>query len=290
MLPELTRRSVAYIHERTEEANKGKPFFLYFAINSPHSPVVPTDRFKGKSGLNDHADFVMDTDWAFGEVLKALDEAGLADNTLVVFTSDNGTSAPTAKVRHLEAMGHFPSGPYRGYKSDLWDGGHRVPFIVRWPGVVPSGSRTSQLASLNDFMATLADLFGGELPPNAGEDSVSILPLLRGEDQPVREHLVHHSFDGRFAIRSTGWKLVLAPGSGGWTDDDAKAAARGNPPIQLYNMADDFREQRNLQAEHPEIAASMLAELKRIIAEGRSTPGPKQANDIDAIDIWKKRW
>ncbi len=287
MLPELTTRATAYIRERAGPAKNGQPFFLYFPINSPHSPVVPSPRFKGKSGLNEHADFVMETDWAFGEVLKALEESGLVDNTLVVFTSDNGTSAPTADAKALEARGHFPSGPFRGYKSDLWDGGHRVPFIVRWPGVVAAGSTNDQLVCLNDFMATLAELFGITLPPNAGEDSFSILPLLRGGHTPVRESVVHHSFYGFFAIRDRECKYVVAAGSGGWTLKEADAASQQQPPVQLYNLREDVGEQINLQAEQPERVKAMHRQLRQLVDVGRSTPGPKQPNDA-AINLRKK--
>ena len=160
-------------------AKAGKPFFLYLALTSPHTPLVPTAQWKGKSGLGDYGDFVMETDWAAGEVLDAIDAAGIADNTLVIFTSDNGC-APYIGVKKLEAQGHFPSAEFRGYKSDIWDGGHRIPFIARWPGHVKAGSHSDQLICLTDLMATCAELLAQKLPDNAGEDSVSILPDLLG--------------------------------------------------------------------------------------------------------------
>ena len=184
-------------------------------------------------------------------------------------------------------MGHFPSAQYRGYKSDVWDGGHRIPFIVRWPGVTKRGSSCSQTVCLSDLMATSADILGKELPDNAGEDSVSIYPLLRGEDRPVRRHVVHHSITGKFAIRSGKWKLVLCAGSGGWTfPKDDEATEKGLPAIQLYDMEADPGERANLEAECPHVVGDLVSVLERLVADGRSTPGSRQTNDV-GVDIWK---
>ena len=178
MLPKLCAGAVEYIHGR-----KGKkdPFFLYVPWNSPHSPVAPSEQWQGKSGLNAHADFVMQTDDSYGQIIKALRDNGFLDNTLVICSSDNGTSAPTSKKADLEAMGHFPSGDLRGSKADIWDGGHRVPFIALWPKVIKAGSYSDKLVCLTDVMATVADVVGFKLPPNAAEDSMSVLPALKGE-------------------------------------------------------------------------------------------------------------
>ncbi|MGN6642604.1 MAG: sulfatase family protein [Verrucomicrobiota bacterium] len=278
MLPTLTRRASAYVEER---AKTGKPFFLYFALNSPHTPIVPSKEWRGKSGLGDYGDFVMETDWAVGEVLAAVDKAGIADNTMVVFTSDNGCS-PAAGVERLEKEGHFPSAQFRGYKSDIWDGGHRVPFLVRWPGHVKPGATSDQLICLTDFMATCADLLGVKLPDNAGEDSVSILPALLGEaNQPLHEAIVHHSIQGNFSIRQGPWKLELCAGSGGWgKPKDAQAIKKGLPSVQLYNLADDIGEKHNLESSHPDRVTKMIALLEQYVANGRSTPGPRQKNDV----------
>jgi arylsulfatase A len=286
MLPELARRSAAYVRQRAADAHAGTPFFLYVALNSPHSPVVPSPAFRGRSGLNRHADFVMETDWAVGEVMQAIEDTGLSDNTLIIFTSDNGTSYNTSQARRLEQAGHFPSGPFRGYKSDIWDGGHRVPFVARWPQVIPAGTRTAQLICLSDLMATVADIVEYTLADDAGEDSFSILPLLRGEDAAVRESVVHHSVDGRFAICTAEWKLILAPGSGGWSAPrDRDAAGDGKPPMQLYDMVSDYAETNNRLADYPAVVADLLAKLEQIVAAGRSTPGPQQANDV-SVAIW----
>lgn len=283
ILPTITDRACEVVERH---AGSDIPLFLYFALTSPHTPLAVNAPWKGKSGLNTYADFVMETDAMVGRVTEALDRAGLAENTLVLFTSDNGC-APYIGVEDLERKGHYPSAWFRGYKADAWDGGHRIPFIARWPGVVAPGSACGQLACLTDLMATCADLASARLPDDAGEDSVSILPLLRGEDRVVRQAVVHHSITGRFAVRDGRWKLVLCPGSGGWTAPrDEVAAQQGLPPVQLYDMEADPGETTNLQEEHPEVVARLAGLLERASAEGRSTPGARQANDVP-VDIYK---
>lgn len=285
MLPRLTEKAVDYVHARKAD---GKPFLMYVPWNSPHSPVVPTGEWKGKSGLNAHADFVMQTDDSFGRVYKALEETGLIDNTLVICSSDNGTSPQTSGVKELQAAGHFPSGDLRGMKADLWDGGHRVPFIVTWKGVIAPGSRTDALACLTDIMATAADIVDAGLPESAAVDSVSLLPVFNGASESVRETVVHHSISGKFAIRDSSWKLLFAPGSGGWSaPKDKDAAEKGLPPVQLYKLDQDLGEASNLAEKHPEKVSEMRAMLERQVAAGRSTPGAPQKNDA-AIDIDKK--
>ncbi|QDU27247.1 Arylsulfatase [Anatilimnocola aggregata] len=281
MLPRITRASAEYIAER---ARTKEPFFLYLALNSPHTPIVPSKEWQGKSGLGQYGDFVMETDWAVGEVLAALERAGIAQNTLVVFTSDNGCS-PQAGTDKLEKDGHFASAGFRGYKADIWDGGHRVPFLVRWPGKVRSASTSAQLICHTDLMATCAEILSAQLPETAGEDSVSILPALLGKDSaPLREAVVHHSINGRFAIRQGAWKLALCPGSGGWgKPGDAGAKKQSLPDVQLYNLSTDSGEAKNLQAEQPEVVQRLTRLLDRYIAEGRSTPGQVQANDTEVV-------
>jgi arylsulfatase A len=298
LLPTWAEKADEYIQER---AQTDEPFFLYLASTSPHTPLAVNPEFQGKSGLNNrYADFVIETDNLMGRVLHSLEKHGVADNTLVIFASDNGC-APYAGVRGgfehrfketipgcelLEPQGHYPSGPYRGYKSDAWDGGHRIPCIVRWPGVIEPGGTCDQLVCLSDLMATCADFLGAELPADAGEDSVSMLPLFRDPETTTRDHVIHHSIHGKFAMRDGRWKLVLCPGSGGWTQSDADAAQAGLPLVQLYDMQEDPGEQHNLQAEQPERVRAMLALLKQQVENGRSTPGPKQRNDAP-VDIWK---
>lgn len=279
VLSAITRRTVAHIRER---AKAGGPFFVFMSMNSPHTPIVPTPEFQGKSGLNAYGDFVMQTDAAAGDVLRAIDEAGIADETLVVFTSDNGCS-PLADYPALLAKGHNPSHVYRGAKADIFEGGHRVPFFVRWPGIVKAGSRCDRTVCLTDLLATAADLAGVKLPDNAGEDSVSLLPCLRGDPKgPFREATVHHSINGSFAIRRGRWKLSLCPDSGGWSAPrPGSPAAKGLPPVQLYDLETDVTEARNVAAEHPEVVDRLTRLLQLCVDRGRSTAGPPQPNDRD---------
>lgn len=285
VLPELAERSADYI-----KAHKGdKPFFLYVPLTSPHSPVLPTKEWVGKSGLNRHADFQMQTDHEIGKIIDAVDEAGLTENTLIIVTADNGTSTQSARIPDLESMGHYSSAHLRGSKADILEGGHRVPFIVRWPKVVEAGSTSDATICLTDFIATCADIAGADLADDEGVDSVSFLPALKSETITTdRQGIVHHAISGQFAIRSGDWKLILAPGSAGWTYPAGKTAIDlGLPLIQLYNLKQDIGETNNLQAECPEKVGELLALLEHYVAEGRSTSGAKQTNDTE-IDLWKK--
>ncbi len=290
MLPKLTAGAVNYINRRK---GKKEPFFLYVPWNSPHSPVVPSAKWQGKSGLNAHADFVMQTDDSYGQVIKALRGNDMLDNTLVICSSDNGTSAPTSKKSDLERMGHFPSGDLRGSKADIWDGGHRVPFIAHWPKVIKAGTSSDKLVCLTDVMATVAEIVGFKLPPNAGEDSMSFLPVLKGAESHARTSVIHHSSSGHFAVRQGKYKLLMCPGSGGWTKPKPNAALwkqmeeEGKPTFQLYDMTKDIGEQENLAASMPEKVKSIQALLKKQVSDGRTTPGLKQTNDAP-ITIEKK--
>ncbi|MEI6277759.1 MAG: arylsulfatase [Verrucomicrobiae bacterium] len=288
ILPKIVEKTEGYLAERAKDK---KPFFLYMTLTSPHEPVAPSAEFKGKSGISPVADFIMQTDAALGRVMTALDKHGLAENTLLIFTSDNGHAAYTG-LAPLYKVGHRVNGPYRGYKCNISDGGQRVPLVVRWPGVTPAGSVNSQLICLSDLMRTCADLLQVKLPDNSAEDSVSILPLLRGQDRPVREDLVLQPISSSYlAIRQGPWKLALCAGDAVWGgvctekgvphdlgEDEARKL--GLPPIQLYNMADDPGETMNLQAVHPEIVRKLHARLQKYVSEGRSTPGAPQANDM----------
>ncbi len=285
VLPTLTRKAVEFV---TKQAKTGEPFFLYMPLTSPHTPIVPSQDWKGKSSLGGYGDFVMQTDWAVGEVLAAIDKAGVSGNTLVVMTSDNGCSK-AAGIPKLEEKGHFPSGDLRGSKADIFEGGHRIPFIVRWPDRTTAGSVSAQTICLNDLMATCAEIVGAKLPDNAGEDSFSILPVLLGTDNaPVHETVVHHSINGSFAIRQGKWKLELCADSGGWSaPTPGSKEAQGLPQNQLYDLSIDKAESKNLHSEHPEKVTRLTKLLEEMIANGRSTPGQKQANDV-AIQIRKK--
>ena len=281
MLPRLQRQAVNYLAEHAAAAKAGIPFFLYVPLTSPHTPILPTPEWQGKSGLGAYGDFVMQTDAVVGKILAALDAHGLAANTLVIFTADNGCS-PQAGTPELEKLGHFASAQFRGYKADIWDGGHRVPFLARWPGRIAPGSRSDQLICHTDLMATCAEILGATLPADAGVDSVSILPALLGTARaPIRESIVHHSIHGMFSIREGAWKLEFCPGSGGWAAPlDAAARKSGLPELQLYDLSRDIAETKNLHAENPAIVARLTALLNRQIGEGRSAPGPRQTNDV----------
>ena len=281
VLPTLTAKAIAHVQSRAAAAKAGKPFFLYLPLPAPHTPIAPTKEWQGRSGLNHYADFVMQTDHAIGQLMAELDRQGLAENTLVIVTSDNGCS-PQADFPALLAKGHNPSHEFRGHKADIFDGGHRIPFLVRWPARVKAGGKSGQLLCLTDFMATAADIIGAKLPANAAEDSVSFLPALLGQDKaPLREAVVHHSINGSFAIRQSNWKLELCRDSGGWSDPrPGNAKAAGLPPVQLYDLATDISEKTNVQDKHPEIVARLTKLLEKYVADGRSTPGAPQQNTV----------
>lgn len=284
MLPRLTKRSAEFIdfHAKDEQ-----PFFLYVPLGSPHTPIVPTDEWKGKSGLGDYGDFVMQTDHALGEIMKALERNQIAETTLLILTSDNGCSK-AAGIAKLAEQGHLVSAHMRGSKADIWDGGHRVPFIVRWPGVVQPGSRSDQLVCLVDLFATAADILGVEVPDTAAPDSVSMLPAFTGTPiQSTRKGVIHHSISGHFAYRQDNWKLVLARGSGGWTSPTEKQVEPGALEAQLYDLDTDPGEQNNLYEDRPEIAEKLMTQLIRDVERGRSTDGPETANDVKEIVLWK---
>lgn len=277
--PVLTRKAVEYIEQRADVVKRGQPFFLYLPLAAPHTPIVPTAEWQGKSGLNPYADFVMQVDADVGKILAALEKGGFAGSTLVIFTSDNGCS-PQADFRGLRAKGHDPSRAFRGTKADAFEGGHRVPFIARWPGKIKAGSTSDQLICLNDLMATCAELLGAKLPENAGEDSISMLPALLGKtDAPSRQTLVHHSINGSFAIRDKSWKLLLCPDSGGWSaPKPGSAEAKSLPAVQLFDLRQDLGETTNVQDAHPEVVTRLTKLLEQYVADGRSTPGPPQPN------------
>lgn len=283
VLPTITKEAVQFINDN---AKSDKPFFLYFPLNAPHTPIVPTEQWKGKSRVNDYGDFTMQVDWTVGQILKAVDDNKIAENTLIIFTTDNGCS-PAAKIPELEAAGHDQNYIYRGHKADIFEGGHRVPFVARWPKKVKAGSRTDQLVGQIDLLATAAEIVGAKVPENGGEDSVSFLPVLLGQAaKPIRTSIVSQSIGGQFAVRDGDWKLCLCPGSGGWSAPrPGNAKLSELPPIQLFNLADDPGETNNLQAKHPDRVAKMKEILSEIIENGRSTPGPQLKNDAKVVMI-----
>ncbi|MBC7367911.1 MAG: arylsulfatase [Undibacterium sp.] len=303
--PRLTAEAIAYITERADAKNKN-PFFLYLPLAAPHTPILPTREFEGKTHATAYGDFVTQVDADLGKILAALEKNGFAQNTLVIFTSDNGF-APAADVPAHTGVNHDPSGGYRGYKSDLFEGGHRIPFIARWPAVIRAGTTSDALVGQLDLFATCAELLGAKIPDTAAEDSMSFLPILRSGTglpsvgssgagvppmnsptpsfPPPRTSLVNHSAEGRFAIREGRWKLLLWPGSGGWSAPTPKPGVwlkvertdlAALPPYQLYDLAADPAETKNLAAARPEIVQSLGRRLRVEIETGRSTPGAGQ--------------
>jgi arylsulfatase A-like enzyme len=286
MLPRLTEKSAAYIDSR---AGKEEPFFLYVPLGSPHTPIVPSDEWKEKSGLGEYGDFVMQTDNVVGEISKALERNGFTANTLVIFTSDNGCSK-AAGIPKLAEQGHIVSANLRGSKADIWDGGHRVPFIVRWPGKVEAGSNSDQLICLTDLFATVTDILGQSILGQTCEDSVSFLPALYGKKiESTRNGVIHHSFSGHFAYRQGPWKLLLARASGGWSSPKENEAGKDAPKGQLYHMRKDIGETNNLFEKNPEKVEVLLGLLKADVSRGRSTNGPESKNDVpvEEIVLWK---
>ncbi|MBX7104359.1 MAG: arylsulfatase [Gemmataceae bacterium] len=297
VLPGLEKRAVEYIGT----AAKGdKPFFLYLPLTSPHYPVVPSPAFRGKSRAGDFGDFVVQTDHVVGAVLDALTRAGVAEKTLVIVTSDNGPEI-TGEVNpgaydRLQVFAHASMGLLRGAKRDAWEGGHRVPFLARWPGQITAGAVSDETICHVDLMASLAALLQVRLPADAGVDSVSILPALFSEKRnaPVREATVLHSGQGKFAIRQGDWVLILARTG----DDNGK---RGEPDwfrkdreysphtevAELFNLAKDPTQKDNRYASEPARVKEMIALIERYVSEGRSTPGPTQRNDVEII--WDRR-
>jgi arylsulfatase A-like enzyme len=271
ILPTLAARAEEFIHTSAKQPD---PFLLYFPLTAPHTPLAVNAEWQGRSGLGVYGDFVMETDAVIGRVLAALQASGEARNTLVVLTSDNGC-APYIGVPALEQQGHFPSGPLRGYKTEAFEGGHRVPFIIRWPGVTVPGHVCNQLVHQADLLATLADIWETSLPANAGEDSFSLLPLLRGEDRPVRETAVSCSSQGVPSLRLGTWKYIAGPVGGG-----RNLPADRTEPVRLYDLARDIGETTNLASEHPAQLSEMQARLETLISRGRSTPGERQPNDV----------
>lgn len=285
--PRFRREALAWIDSRARaRAETGTPFFLYLALASPHTPTVPTPEFVGRSGTNPYGDFVAQVDATVADVLRVLDDRGIARDTLVVFTADNGCS-PAANLGELRRFGHDPSAGFRGHKADLFEGGHRVPFLVRWPAEVPAGSTCSRVIGQLDLMATLAEVLGRRLPAGAGEDSRSFLGLLRRGDraQGSRDPLVHHSSQGFFALRQGPWKLLFAPDSGGWSDPKpGSKEAAGLPALQLYHLDTDPAERTNRVASEGALVRRMTRQMGRILVDGRSTRGTSQSHD------WPSEW
>jgi arylsulfatase A len=284
IVPDCSRKTVEFIKKQ----NAQTPFFAYVPLASPHTPILPTKEWQGKSNLNKYADYVMQTDAVVGQIMAAIDEMGLADNTIIIFSSDNGCS-PEAGIGQLAKNGHRVSANYRGSKADLWEGGHRVPFIVRWQNKIKANTKSNATICLTDFFATLSDLTGKPIPDGNAEDSQSFLPAFFGKPINLeRKGIIHHSISGHFAYRQGKWKLLLARGSGGWTSPKEKEATNA-PVAQLYDMENDPSEQVNLYEKNPEVTKMLLQQLETDVKTGRSTKGKASKNDVAEIVLWKTR-
>ncbi|TVR58622.1 MAG: arylsulfatase [Spirochaetaceae bacterium] len=284
VLPTLTKKALEFI----DDAGKD-PFFLYFPLPAPHTPILPVGEFVGKSGTNAYGDFVLMCDDVIAQILRRLEKNGIAENTIVVYTSDNGCS-PRADYEALAKFGHNPSYIFRGTKADIYEGGHRVPLLVRWPELIRAGSISDETVCLTDLYATVADILGQTYADDAAEDSVSHVPIWSEADRsgPVRDAVVHHSIDGSFSIRTGKWKLELCPGSGGWSDPRPGEEPADAPPAQLYDLEADIRERRNLFAERPDVVERLTALLVDYVRNGRSTPGAPQKNT--GPEHWERLW
>lgn len=283
ILPRSIEQAEAFLEDRAADR---VPFLLYLPLTTPHTPLAVSEPFRGASGLESPvADLILETDAAVGRVVAALEKHALTDETLIVFTSDNGF-APYAGAEHLESLGHFPSGPYRGYKADAWEGGHRVPLIVRWPGHTKPGSVNPALVHHADLLATLAEILGVALPDDAGEDSFSWVPLLEGRIESVREHAVSASSNGWPALRVGNMKAIFGPGGGGaWSN--RSASEPDGFPGQLYDLEADPGETKNLWGERSEQVERMLAVMESLVNAGRSNQGLPQENDVPVR--WRRR-
>jgi arylsulfatase A-like enzyme len=266
VLPTLTGKVVGILHERAQHSQQ--PFFLYFAMPSPHTPWVPLPGYRGKSGAGDYGDYVAEVDAMIGRVLDTVHELGMDDNTLVIVTSDNGADW---KPEDIERYPHRANADWRGEKADIWEAGHRIPFIARWPGHIPANTVSNDTGSLTDLMGTLAAILHHSLPADAGEDSFNLLPaLLDQPHKPIREDIIELSNDGMFSIREGDWKLELGLGSGGFTVPERVDPSPGGVQGQLYNLADDPHELYNLWAARPQIVARLSKLLEQYQQSGHS--------------------
>ncbi|MEQ6120691.1 arylsulfatase [Reichenbachiella sp. MALMAid0571] len=286
VLPNFTRRAVGFIEKQNEE----KPFFLYFPLAAPHTPIVPSKEFQGKSGVNPYLDFCLEVDWSVGEIIKALKQKGVYDNTIVVFASDNGSSSRSANYPVLLSNGHNSSGGVRGAKGDIFEGGHRIPFIMSFPKLLKEKREYTKPVSLVDFMATVADVTNFELNDQTAEDSFSLYSLLQNNNSELPERpVVNAASSGSLALRENQWKLEMCAGSGGWlshpTNKEAEEA--GLPKYQLYNLNADPTEQYNLIESNEKRVAEMTSRLKDYVKNGRTTSGAFQKNNTDLSEQYE---
>jgi len=265
--PRFAAKAVEFIGRQKKE----KPFFLYFPLTGPHEPWVPTAEFRGKSKAGPYGDLVQQMDATLGQIMKALDDGGHSGNTLLVFASDNGAGWLPEEI---ELFKHKANGDWRGQKGDIWEGGHRVPFIARWPGKINPASTSDETLCLTDLLATTATIVGAKLPDAAAEDSFNFLPILLGEKpaRPIRESVIYHSFYGSYGIRQGPWVLTPTLGSRGFTRPPQELPAPGGPEGQLYNLTDDPRQTKNLWLAQPDQVRRMVDLLEKAKKDGRTRP------------------
>jgi arylsulfatase A-like enzyme len=268
VLPTVTDKAVEYLHERAQHPDQ--PFFLYLPFTGPHTPWLPLPKYRKLSKAGTYGDFVAEVDDMLGRVIRALDETRLAQNTLIIFTSDNGADW---KLEDLARYAHRANADWRGEKADIWEGGHRIPFIARWPGHIRPNTTSKELGSLVDLMATTAAITGQDLPRNAGEDSFNLLPAFLEENKvPIRDSVILHSVTGMFSFRQGNWKLEEGLGSGGFSPPQTVDAAQGGPKGQLYDLAKDPEELHNLYQAQPEMVDKLATRLERYRRQGYTRP------------------
>ena len=278
VMPEITKWAVKYIEDQSK---KDHPFFLYFTLTAPHTPIAPMDEFKGKSEAGLYGDFVNEVDWSVGQIIEVLKKTGEFENTLLVFTSDNGSPQRDGTnmggaIASVKKYGHDPSRPWRGMKSDAWEGGHRVPFIATWPKEIPASTESNQLICHTDIISTVAKILSIKNEKKSMEDSYDISSVLLGKNvgNPIRESIVHHSGDGTFAIRKGNWKLILGNNSGGFSNNLKIEGIPVDTDGQLYNLATDPSEQKNLYSEHTEKVKELTELLDQYKKDGYSNRKP----------------
>ena len=256
-------------------SDSDRPFFLYYPVHLVHGPILPLPEFQGLSGIGGYGDWVLQLDAYVGQIIDKLREKGIFEDTIFIFTSDNGASG-VADFSHLLKMGHNPSYHFRGKKSDIWEGGHREPTIISYPRVIRSGSSSNHMVSLSDLYRTLAELTGAELEDHEAEDSVSNLPIWKGRDEPVRNDIVHSSGNGGLSIRRGRWKLNLVTDGGSMDDIGPDVSFK---PSELFDLSRDVEELHNVIDQHPDIIDSLMNDLEEYVKKGRSTPGVRQQNE-----------
>ena len=268
--PRFAAKAVEFIGRQTKE----KPFFLYFPLTGPHEPWVPTEEFRGKTQAGPYGDFVKQMDATLGQIMKALDDGGHSDNTLLIFASDNGADWLPEEIRFFK---HKANGEWRGEKGDIWEGGHRIPFIASWPGKIKPATTSAETLCLTDLIATVAPIVGAKLPNDAAEDSFNFLPILLGEKPalPIRDSVIYHSFRGSFGIRQGPWVLSPDLGSRGFSRPAEVLPVPGGPEGQLYNLDDDPGQTKNLWLAQPDQVRRLLDSLVKAKKNGRTRPVAK---------------